>query len=554
MEEINYYQEFVKEYKEIRKKEENKPKLLLHVCCAACLAYPLVFLSSLFDITIYYSNSNIYPKEEYEKRIYYVKKYVNDILPNLNKKIDIIEDNYNYDEFKKDLEPYSEEKEGGNRCKICISKRLVNLFEYAKNNNYKYVMTIMSISRNKDAIYINKTGKLLEQKYKNEGYNITYIYEDFKKNNGQEIGIKIAKQYNIYRQDYCGCEFSLKNKDIFKENNEIDNKFYEISVIVPIHGVDEYIEECLSSLKDQDIKVNYEVLCLLDSPNKKEKEIVEEYCKKYPNLFKMLLVNFKDVSLVRNYGLKYAKGRYIGFVDGDDYVKNNYLSLFYNKAIKENADIVVGKYYRLEKNKLRLPDVAFIPSFYYENKKNYDIEKTRIRTSKGLRNDVFIRGYLWNKFYKKEFIINNNLSFLSISVCIEDMFFNYLAFLYSSKTTFINNRTYIYRIRSGSYVTKDPIKVAQKYINNFYLYKYVAIHEFNNKKLGNAPYRRMGFSLMLEGIKHKDMLDISLFNYIKMVYRQMKKLKKNTYIHEGDEWEKAVYLYIKNKEESIYKK
>lgn len=555
MEEINYYQEFVKEYKEIRKKEEDKPKLLLHVCCAACLAYPLVFLSSLFDITIYYSNSNIYPKEEYEKRSYYVKKYVNDMLPNLNKKIDIIEDNYNYEEFKKDLEVYANEKEGQNRCKICISKRLSNLFEYAKNNNFKYVMTIMSISRNKDASYINKTGKLLENKYKKEGYNITYIYQDFKKNNGQEIGIKIAKQYNIYRQDYCGCEFSLRNKDIFKENNEIENKFYEISVIVPIHGVDQYIDECLSSLKSQDIKVNYEVLCLLDNPNDKEREIVETYCEKYPEIFKKIIVHYKDVSLVRNHGLKFTKGRYIAFVDGDDYVKSNYLSAFYNKAIKENADMVIGKYYRFIKDKKTvLPVISLIPSKYYVNEKHYNKEKTRIRTSKALRNDIFIRGYLWNKFYKKEFLVNHNLSFLSISVCIEDMFFNSLALLYSSKTVFINNRTYIYRIRSGSYTTKEPLKMAQKYINTYYLYKYVAIHEFNNRKLGNAPYFRTGLGLILAGFKSRKTLDMSLWSYIKIVYKQIMKLKKNTYIHEGDEWEKALYLYVKKKEESIYTK
>lgn len=547
MAEVNYYNEFIKEYKEIRKKEENKPKLLLHACCAACLAYPLVFLSSLFDITIFYSNSNIYPSSEYEKRIYYVKKYLNEINLTLNKKIELIEDNYDYESFKKDLEPFKDQKEGMDRCKICIAKRLNRLFEYAKDNNFKYVTTIMSISRNKDAQYINEVGKKIEESYRKKGIDIEYIYEDFKKNNGQEIGVQIAKKYNIYRQEYCGCEFSLNNK---KKSEDI---LYEISVIVPIHHVEKYVNECLESLKNQDIEYNYEVICLLDNANKEEKDIVNNYVNKYPHIFKKFEVNYRDVSLVRNHGLKVSKGRYIAFCDGDDFVKVNFLSSFYKKAIKTNADIVVGKYLRYYDNKkYRLPFISLIPSKYY-SQKHYNIERTKKRTSFGLRNDIFVRGYMWNKFYKRDLIVNNNLFFLSIDVCIEDMFFNYLAFLYSRKTVFINDRSYIYRIRKDSLTKKDPIKISQKYINTYYLYKYCAIKEFNNKNLGKGPYFRTFLSLILAGYQNKDELDISLFSYIKLVYKQMRKLRKNTYLHEGDEWEKALYLYIKKKDENNYK-
>ncbi len=202
----DYYKQFFIDYRNI--KEEGKPKLLLHVCCGACSCYPLIFLTELFDITILFSNSNIFPKEEYDKRLNALKEYVRKIEKDLNTKINIIEDDYNHTNFVKDLIPYKDEKEGGKRCEICIKKRMRRLFEYATKNNFKYVTTVMSISRNKNSLFINELGSYLEDEYK----NIKFIHADFKRDGGQELGIKLSTKYNVYRQNYCGCEFSLLNR------------------------------------------------------------------------------------------------------------------------------------------------------------------------------------------------------------------------------------------------------------------------------------------------------------------------------------------------------
>ena len=200
----NYFKESLIEYRELRKENNKKPKLLLHVCCGACSCYPLVFLVDLFDITIFFSNSNIYPYEEYKKRLDTLKGYVLIVENKFNVNIPIIEDNYNYDEFRKDLLPYKDQEEGKNRCEICISKRMERLFLYASEHNYPLVSTVMSISRNKNVDYLNKIGLLLEKKYS----NVKYFVSDFKKNGGQDLGVAISHLYNVYRQDYCGCEFS----------------------------------------------------------------------------------------------------------------------------------------------------------------------------------------------------------------------------------------------------------------------------------------------------------------------------------------------------------
>ena len=204
---VNYYKESLKEYKKIRKENGNKkPKLLLHVCCGACSCYPLIFLLDLFEITIFFSNSNIYPSNEYEKRLDALKKYVLVIEKRFNTKIKIVEDTYNHEKFIRELIPFKNEPEGGKRCHKCISLRMERLFEYAYENGYNLVTTVMSISRNKDVYYLNFIGKELEKKYP----NIRYFVNDFKKSGGQDVGVELSKVFNVYRQDYCGCEFSMK--------------------------------------------------------------------------------------------------------------------------------------------------------------------------------------------------------------------------------------------------------------------------------------------------------------------------------------------------------
>lgn len=202
---MDYNELFLKEYREIRKKDK-RPKILIHACCGACSVYPLIFLVGLFEITLLYTNSNIYPKEEFDLRLKALNKHVNFVNKTFNTNIKIIVDSYEYDDFRNDLMPFKNEEEGQHRCKICILKRMKRLFRYAKDFDFHYVSTIMSISRNKDVCYISEVCEKLEKI--NSG--IKFVHFDFKKNNGQDIGVLIGKEEGIYRQDYCGCEFSKR--------------------------------------------------------------------------------------------------------------------------------------------------------------------------------------------------------------------------------------------------------------------------------------------------------------------------------------------------------
>ena len=189
-------------YNELMKEEilnlKNKPKLLLHVCCAPCSSSVLKKLNA-FDITLYYFNPNTYPKEEYLLRAEQFTK-----LTNLPIKIE----KYNHNEFLDVIRNLENEPEGGLRCEKCIECRIRKTFEFAKVNNFDYVTTTLSVSPHKNAEFINKIGKELSNIY-----NIKFLVADFKKENGFLNSIKISKELNLYRQDYCGCEFSIMKKE-----------------------------------------------------------------------------------------------------------------------------------------------------------------------------------------------------------------------------------------------------------------------------------------------------------------------------------------------------
>jgi len=176
-----------------------KPRLLLHVCCAPCSSAVIDKLKEFFDITLYYFNPNTYPESEYNLRADQFAKLTN--LP-------VITCEYNHSDFLNVIKGFEQDVEGGNRCQKCISLRMDKSFDYASNNNFDYVTTSLSISPHKDVEFINTCGEFLQNKY-----NIIYLYADFKKENGYLNSINLSKQYNLYRQDYCGCEFSM-NKTI----------------------------------------------------------------------------------------------------------------------------------------------------------------------------------------------------------------------------------------------------------------------------------------------------------------------------------------------------
>jgi len=199
---INYQSECEKT---IFKIQNNYPKLLLHSCCAPCSSYVLTYLKPHFNITVIYYNPNIYPKEEYLKR----KNEQIRLLKLLN--ISFHDCDYDYSEFKKIATSFSNEKEGGNRCHLCYNLRLEKTALTASLNNYDFFGTTLTVSPYKNAKIINELGYILEEKYK-----VSFLPSDFKKKDGYKKSISFSYLYNLYRQDYCGCEYSLKSSLAYK--------------------------------------------------------------------------------------------------------------------------------------------------------------------------------------------------------------------------------------------------------------------------------------------------------------------------------------------------
>lgn len=199
------YQKFLKQIEEI-KQLNYKPTLLLHSCCAPCSCYPLLILKDYFDITIFYNNSNIYPKEEFDLRLKTLQAYVEKINKEHNVNIKIIIDSYRNEEFNKILEKRKDDKEGSIRCYTCYALRYKQLCEYASKNNYEYVCSVMTISRQKSEEMINKILSGYATKYP----NIKYLYSNFKKEKGLEKAQQIIKDTKMYSQNYCGCKYSLR--------------------------------------------------------------------------------------------------------------------------------------------------------------------------------------------------------------------------------------------------------------------------------------------------------------------------------------------------------
>ena len=178
-----------------------RPKLLLHVCCGPCSSAVLEVLNKYFDITIYYYNPNTYPYSEFKKRLDQIVKLINDGYDN---KINIIEGSYDDEDFYKFVEGHESDREGGPRCHLCYRYRLDATCRFAKENNYDYFCTTLSVSPYKNSKVLNEIGKELSKKY-----NIKYLYSDFKKKDGYKRSIELSNKYKLYRQDYCGCKYSM---------------------------------------------------------------------------------------------------------------------------------------------------------------------------------------------------------------------------------------------------------------------------------------------------------------------------------------------------------
>ncbi len=194
-----------------------KKKLLLHACCAPCSSYVLEYLNKYFDITIYYYNPNIDTLEEFDKRTEEVNRLVNDATFATGVKVVIAPyEKELFDEIAIGLE---NEPEGGARCKKCYYLRLRKTAMYAKDNGFDFFTTTLSISPYKDADSLNLIGKKLSHEF-----GIDYLYSDFKKKNGYKRSIELSHIYNLYRQDYCGCVYSKKERERYVKSKKNSNR------------------------------------------------------------------------------------------------------------------------------------------------------------------------------------------------------------------------------------------------------------------------------------------------------------------------------------------
>ena len=214
MEKNYYYQKYLYQLEAI---QGSRPKLLLHVCCGPCSSAILKDLISYFDITIYYSNSNIFPKEEYDRRFEELKTFVSQFNHDFQQTIAIIEDPYEPISYLSHLIPLQDEKEGGLRCRLCYHLRMNQAYRYAKKHQFDYWTTVLSVSPHKNSLWINEIGESMQD-------GPTFLYSDFKKNDGYLKSVKMTQAYGMYRQNYCGCIFSYKD---MKEREKRKEKVIE---------------------------------------------------------------------------------------------------------------------------------------------------------------------------------------------------------------------------------------------------------------------------------------------------------------------------------------
>lgn len=183
------------------------PRLLLHCCCAPCSSYVLEYLSRFFEITCLFYNPNISPAEEYEKRAEELRRLISE-QPHKNP-VSIIVEKYNPQDFFAAVKGYEHIKEGGERCFRCYRLRLEMAAKYAKEYNFDYFCSTLSISPLKNARKLNEIGEELSEIYK-----ISHFPNDFKKKGGYKRSIELSAEYDLYRQNYCGCVFSKNERGL----------------------------------------------------------------------------------------------------------------------------------------------------------------------------------------------------------------------------------------------------------------------------------------------------------------------------------------------------
>ena len=183
--------------------EEGTP-LLLHACCAPCSSAVLERIGNYFKVTIFYYNPNITNEDEYKKRVNEIKRFISSFKTRYP--ISLEEGTYDPRDFFDISKGLEKEPERGKRCYKCYLLRLNETARIADKLGFDYFCTTLTLSPHKNSNWINEIGEELNKKY-----NSTYLYSDFKKKNGYKRSIELSSEYNLYRQNYCGCVYSIRN-------------------------------------------------------------------------------------------------------------------------------------------------------------------------------------------------------------------------------------------------------------------------------------------------------------------------------------------------------
>ena len=199
---INYHKLMLDEIERMTS-EEKRPKLLLHSCCAPCSSFVIEYLSTYFEMEVYFFNPNIHPKKEYLRRSDEQIRMVEEMGLNYQ----VIGPEHQSELFYEAVKGCERLGEGSERCVRCFDLRLEKAAEYAAAHGFEYFTTSLTISPMKNAAKLNELGEAAGLKY-----GVKFLNSDFKKNNGYKRSIELSKQYDLYRQHYCGCAFSIKEQ------------------------------------------------------------------------------------------------------------------------------------------------------------------------------------------------------------------------------------------------------------------------------------------------------------------------------------------------------
>lgn len=190
----------------IQKRAKKLPRVLLHSCCGPCSSSVLEYLTQYFDVTLLWYNPNIYPQQEFDRRFKTQVKLIEDM--GLADKVSVLAEPRKSEDYYARIKGLENEPEGGKRCTECFRVRLLEAGRLAKHYGFDYFCSTLTLSRHKDAVRINAIGEEVGRMV-----GVSWLPSDFKKRDGENRSIELCEKYNVYRQLYCGCEFSLRHRE-----------------------------------------------------------------------------------------------------------------------------------------------------------------------------------------------------------------------------------------------------------------------------------------------------------------------------------------------------